>query len=347
MKIGILTFHWATNYGAILQAYALQTMLEKMGHCVEIISYKPSKYDNNLWTFIRARKFIHLREYFNTISKEKQLRAFRKKYLHTTQRFTKEKSVGNVSSNYDVIITGSDQVMNPSFLKNGEPRGSTAYFLGFGDNRFKRIAYAVSFGTTDYPKDLCHRVSRLVESYAALSVRESTGVHIFNMMGRSDAIVVPDPTLLLKSEYYDKIISAPQKRKDLIFVYMLHNRTAFISSLKKGPIAGRLMFSQDESLEQWIDNIRSAQAMITNSFHGVVFCLIYHIPFVVVLKQKENVGMNDRFFTLLGRCNLLDRITTEQEYKYSMITFPIDWKMVDKAIGKFVEVGLKFLYNNI
>ena len=88
MKIGILTFHWATNYGAVLQCYALQTYLESLGHEVTIINYKPKQYDFSLWRFFRYRQFLHPQTFVQTQIKEKPLIPFRNKYLKLSQPFT-------------------------------------------------------------------------------------------------------------------------------------------------------------------------------------------------------------------------------------------------------------------
>ena len=92
MKIGIITFHWAINYGAVLQCYALQETLKALGHDVFVINYKPKRFDNTFWTFIRYRMFLHPKAYYRDIKKEKKIMLFRNKYLNLTQRYfsTKE-----------------------------------------------------------------------------------------------------------------------------------------------------------------------------------------------------------------------------------------------------------------
>ena len=133
MKIGILTFHWATNYGAVLQCFALQEYLRSQGHDVEVINYKPKQYDDNVFTFLRFRKFLNLDEYLRDRKKESALVAFRDSHLHQTKRICKCMDIVEIANSYDIIISGSDQVTNPSFLLSGEGLGiiSPAYFLGF------------------------------------------------------------------------------------------------------------------------------------------------------------------------------------------------------------------------
>ena len=154
MKIGILTFHWATNYGAILQSYALQTYLIKCGHEVVIIDYKPKKYDLSLYKIFTSRHLLNLRESIKNLEKEKELAKFRSQHLRLTKRYSSLEELKTNPPQCDIYISGSDQVLNPSFTQYGEGRKSPAssYYLDFGDSSVKRIGYAVSFGCTVYPE---------------------------------------------------------------------------------------------------------------------------------------------------------------------------------------------------
>ena len=131
MNIGILTFHWATNYGAIMQCYALQSYLTSVGHNVKIINYKPRQYDNSFCNFLRHRKFLNLGEYIDAQKKENALIPFRRNHLNLTDRLYTYSSISEIASQFDLIISGSDQVTNPAFLMFGEGNGniSPACFL--------------------------------------------------------------------------------------------------------------------------------------------------------------------------------------------------------------------------
>ena len=118
---------------------------------------------------------------------------FRNKYLNLTQRYFSTKELQE-QCYYDCVISGSDQVLNVSFLRYGEPGGSKAYYLDFCNNKTKRVAYAVSFGAVEYPQDAIESLKEVVSRFSAISVRENTGVAIFKAMGRDDVTVVPDPT---------------------------------------------------------------------------------------------------------------------------------------------------------
>ncbi len=342
MKIGIITFHWATNYGAILQAFALQKTLQNMGHDVEIIDYKPKQFEPSLWRFIRHRQFLHPSTYFNSLKKEQTMVEFRRKHLSCSKRYYSVNELKSDCTQYDVLISGSDQVMNPSFLQTGENGGSTAYFLDFGRGDAIRMTYAMSFGTTEYPKHLLPIASPLVIRFNALSVRETTGKDIFSSMGRNDAIVVPDPTLLLKAEDYDSALGLKLTEKNGTLVYMLHNR---LSAIKDRLPQGEIKVITSEPIEDWIQAIKNSEYVITNSFHGMVFAILYHVPFTIILKSTKNEGMNDRFYTLLGRLGLQDRIMSESDYGvYHKL---INWKDVDVRIQTIRQEGIDYLNQNL
>ncbi len=342
MKIGIITFHWATNYGAILQAMALQNTLQTMGHDVEIIDYKPKQYEPSLWKFIRNRQFLRIGSYFSNLKKEKRMATFRHKFLRCTQRYYSISELRKYCIKYELLISGSDQVMNPYFLQSGEKCGSTAYFLDFGKEETKRITYAMSFGVTKYPKHLISKVSPLIKGFNALSVREMTGKDIFSSMGRNDAVLVPDPTLLLKAEDYDRMMELTPINSENTVVYMLHNR---LSAIQNRLPQGEMKVITSETIEEWIQAIRSSRYVITNSFHGMVFCLLYHIPFTIALQNTKNEGMNDRFYTLLSRVGLQDRIMSEESC--GVYHKSINWEEVDMKMKTIRHAGIDYLNQNL
>ena len=339
MKIGIMTFHWASNYGAILQCFALQKTLQLMGHNVQVVDYMPRRFELSLRRIIRLKEFLHPITLVYNVKKEKKLEKFRAKYLSCTKRFYTIKQLQMECNGFDVLISGSDQVMNPYFLALGEKGGSTAYFLDFGASTAKRLTYAVSFGTTQYPASLLSKVSPLVKKFNAISVRENTGISIIQAMGKN-AIVVPDPTLLFTAREYDDFLGLRTVIPQTMLVYMLHNRLPFIQNRLPEE---NILTIKSESLEEWLHAIKNSKYVITNSFHGMVFSILFHVPFTIVLKTTENVGMNDRFFTLLERLSLQDRIMAESDFM--VIKDNINWIDVDDRLSQLRKEGLDFLTN--
>ena len=337
MKIGILTFHWASNYGAVLQCYALQETLKAMGHEVSVINYKPRQYDDTLWTFLRYRKFLHFKQYLLTRKKDALINRFRIKHLSLSPRYYTSAELKNIEG-YDAIISGSDQVLNLSFLKNGEPGGSKAYYLDFVKPKTKKVTYAVSFGTTIFPQNEADALKEIVAKYNAISVREQSGLSIFEQLGRCDAIVVPDPTLLLDTSKYLSVAGTAGQGCHTC-LYMLRGRASYV----KGIDSISFKTCDMGGIEEWIQGIYTAKNVITNSFHGTVFSILFNVPFMVVLTTKDNVGMNDRFFSLLSELDLLDRITTEKDCDYTILEKPINWSDVNARLKKYKRIGIDFL----
>lgn len=341
--VGIITFHWPTNYGAILQTLALQQAISRMGFNVEIINYKPRRYDDNLWTFFRYRKFLNIVKYRQERRKENFFNVFRKENLNLSKRFFSTKQLQKETEKYDILISGSDQVMNPWYLAKGERGGSKAYFLDFGRPEVQRLAYAVSFGVTKYPENLIPAVKELVSRFNFVSARENTGVDILKEMGAIKPIVVPDPTILHSAEFYNELVDCCLAEVPNIHrAYFLRGEETHVLPILKQIDAELIM---DKSIEQWINAIRNSKHIITNSFHGVVFSIIYNIPFSVVLTIKQNVGMNDRFYTLLKPLGLEDRIFSYKDFTINSIHFEHNWDEINSKTEEFRKIGFNFLKN--
>lgn len=337
MKIAILTFHWATNYGAVLQSYALQIALKSLGAKVEIINYKPQKYDYSLLNFVKQRQFIHVKTFLANRKKEDKIQIFRRRYLNLTKRIFTKIEVERIVECYDLIISGSDQVLNRGFLNSGEGGITTTYYLDFPKASCKKATYAASFGITEFPNQDIKKVKHIVAKLDSISVRENSGINIFSQLGRIDPVLVPDPTLLLQRNDYDKVLLS-RSPKYGYFYYMLQNRSFVLKKLDK-----RFVDCDGKNVESWLQCIKNSKGFITNSFHGVIFCLIYHVNFIVALQSLSNDGMNDRFFTLLGWCNLSDRIVHENSIDLQLLDLYIDWQNVDRKIECFRKLGYDYL----
>lgn len=351
MKIGILTFHWAVNYGAVLQCYALQTFLQGLGHEVEVINYKPRYYDDTFCSFIRKKKFLHLQEYLNTRRKDASLELFRAQKLNLSRRICTCQEIGRMADRYDAIISGSDQVMNYQFLSHGEGKGviTPSYFLPFPFGG-KRIGYALSFGCTEYPERMRDIVSGYIRNFDFISVRESSGVDIVKSMGRDDAVVVPDPTLRMESEFYLQIADDAIGCNAAGYVYCFFIRN--ISKMRQdiGKVLDGLpaVWNNDDgdySMAGWLAKIRDAEFVVTDSFHCVAMSLKLHRRFAVVTELEGNVGMNDRFYTLLGRVGLEDRIVYKEDTNRirTLRCQEIDWLQVDNTLSAFNEISRNLL----
>lgn len=338
MKIGIITFHWGANYGAVIQAYALQKYITSLGHTVEIIDYKPLK--TELIQFIQNC----LSRDFDKIKKGKMISDFVKENLLLSKKtYRTSKSLLKCKDDYDVIFCGSDQVWNESFLFHSESQPNPSYYLSFAGNNTKRCAYAVSFGTEKLQEKTKRVVLDEIKKFSNISVRENTGLDILNDLGFS-AQLVSDPTLLLNALDYSKLLDEKNYKTQKEFFYILHSNQ---ETAKKvcNYIDNTIELCPCISEYEWLHKIKNSEIVITNSFHGIVFSIIFNTPFVAI--TVEGSGMNDRIYTLLERAGLSDRIVSEfnKEKIDEIIKAPINWQDVNNNLRDFVTDSKKYIDN--
>lgn len=355
MKIGILTYHWAANYGAVLQCYALQTFLEELGHSIYVINYKPRINDDSLYSFFKYKKYIHLRTYLNKYlqnrKRENSLAFFREEKLKLTRRLYSYFDIPQAITEFDIVISGSDQVLNPTFLMHGEGKNTITptYYLGF-PFKGKKVGYALSFGCTSYPQEELVIASKYIDGFDFIGVRENSGIGIVATMGRYDAVVTPDPTLLRPASFYHQLADEGTFRFESNYIYSffirnIDERKSVINSVLNDSL---VLWNNDDnnySLQSWLSRIKYSKFVVTDSFHCMVMCLKLHVPFAVVTEQKGRVDMNDRFYTLLEKMQLADVIVYKADVEclsnISIINF--DWDKIDEVLESFIILGEKFL----
>ena len=334
MKIGILTLPLHTNYGGILQAYALQTVLEKMGHEAEIINIPFVRPSASLLVKIKRIIKTILGTYTGYISYEEEsnkwlpiasenINSFVKKNLRLSKLYD---SCSEIKENdYDCICVGSDQIWRPKMLILDI---SNAY-LSFAEHwNIKRFAYSASFGTDiwEYSDDKTKRCKDLVKLFNGVSVREGSGIELCrNYLGIS-ALQTLDPTLLLDSRDYDLLLGGYEKKRagKILFSYVLDvtnekkqlieeyatSKGMIISKIdvemgnKKCDISKRVL----PSVEFWLNSFRISDFIITDSFHACVFSIIYKKQFAVIVNKARGA---DRFHSLLSNLELEDRIVND------------------------------------
>lgn len=338
MRIGILTLPLHTNYGGILQAYALQTVLERMGHEVHVIEKNrrplsipiqkmPFCYGKRIVKNIIGRKFpIFYEQKYNREQPiiRQNTDKFIKKYIHIAEYddFSDIKE-----SEYDAIVVGSDQVWRPKYF--GLNQIENAY-LKFAEGwNIKRIAYAASFGTDEweYNSKQTSECGRLLRMFDAVSVREDSGADLCKRYFGVEAQHVLDPTMLLIKENYIKLFEAANtpKSNGNLLCYILdetEEKTALIKRIadEKGLIPFNVKSISDDinsplyeriqpPLEQWLRGFYDADFVITDSFHACVFSIIFNKPFIVY--GNINRGLS-RFISLLNMFGLTERIVNNQ-----------------------------------
>ena len=363
MKIGILTQPLQANYGGLLQNYALQQVLLRAGHEVETIDWYPSynSLRERLYRVKRAmlsvffpEKYPKLR-YKITEEERKVIQRntnhFISTYIkHTEKVLSKEGFITKAKEgNYDAYVVGSDQCWRPrynAFL--------TSMFLDFAkEEKQKRIAYAASFGTDqwEFTQEMASICAPLAQKFDFVSVREDSGVKLCKDYLGVDAVHVLDPTLLLNKDDYISLIEAekePQSRGTL-FNYILDpdaNKTAFINRVAKEKglqsfqvlpkcqaetrtkedIKNRIDDCVFPGVTTWLRAFMDAEMTIVDSFHGMVFSIIFNKPFWVI--GNVNRGMS-RFTSLLKLFHLEDRLLDVNHLQEVDINRPIDWSSVN------------------
>ena len=327
MKIKTITCHDVYNHGASLQAYALQTFLEELGHQVEIIDYKPA-YLSQEFSLLRMNPCydIPVIRWFYLIAKlpsrlwkmrrKRPFDQFTKQYLHLTKRYKSFIELRNSPPEADYFIAGSDQIWNTLFQNGRDP----AFYLDFVPETKKRISYAASFGTVSIDPAYIPFVSDKLSGFDAVSIRERASLPLLSSLGRDDGVVVCDPVLLFDDHFWRRFSrKGLEEKSPYLLIYDFEASTlvrdiAQFIAVKKGlriiNISPRTANYADRnycnvSPIDFVSLIRNANYIISNSFHATVFSIIFQRNFCVVNRLEE---LNVRMKSLLEDLLLQDRI---------------------------------------
>lgn len=354
MKIGVLTFHWGANHGAMLQSFATAGYLQSKNAEVKVIDYYPVNQELSLKNALRLSHPQVMLDKISAYKKEKQVAPFRKKLPLTKRYYTNQQLIDN-PPDFDVLVTGSDQVWNPYFIQHGEGTNKTSpvYFLNFGKEDCKKVALSVSFGCSEYPETATKIAKPLIEDFDAISVREKTGLKILENMGIDGAVITADPTSLLKKDDILELCKEiPESSSAYTAKCILRKQSdetlSVINSLISACNNKNTVDIEKISMENWLAGIRDAKFVVTNSFHCIMMCLKLHTPFAAVTESGAKAGMNDRLFTLLDRFGLADCIVADKNADFAGITSKIiDWDSVDKEMEKYADSLVKYLDSSI
>lgn len=364
--IGMVTPHYAPNYGAKLQAFALAEALRELGFDVEFINRRPhvGEYIVDLPILKEAKR---LAEYYNNTN----FSDFENKYLQpqTKVYYTNEELANLDVSRYYGFTVGSDQMWRDDYYR---PNYTSTSYLNFTDGyNVKRVAYAVSFGkaTCEYSEERRKKIEKWVKHFSAISVREKSGVDILkNVFGYDKGVWVTDPTLLLDKDKYIELFhldQLPEPRNELV-TYILYDTWGthnviqdvgkhmgiytrhFLKPRGCKVAYNRLMsrlprFYKKPRVESWLDSLLNAKYVLTDSFHGTVFSIVFRKQFVVL---DNSVGGSERLDSLLGMIGLKDRMFKYLEPRMEIahkLTEPIDYNNVRNRMKPFIRESWQFL----
>lgn len=360
-KVACLTFHDSSNYGAVLQAYALQYKLSKLGYNYSIINYSNAekfKHDS----LLKKNKELDIFHYFykllsfpyNLYKKNKFLK-FSDKFLNITKKHNKFSELQCLSKEYDFIICGSDQVWNAEMV-----RFDQAYFLKFVDEKKKKIAYAASFGKAILNRESSEFYYRMLQDFDKISVREKNGEYIVKKIANKNAKVVLDPTLLLGISEWKNIAIMPEYNIPYILVYVLRHDPLILNfiNLLKNKTGMKLVYisrglvpmvregaTSIPSPEEWVGLFLKASFVVTNSFHGTAFSVNFNRPFFTFINGNPKDGTNSRIVDFLDLVGLRYRLNMDLDSNLDLKS--PDFSFANKQLELHREFSLKFLRDSL
>lgn len=371
MKIGIITLPLHTNYGGILQAYALQTVLERMGHEVCLVEKRRKPVTLPLWKapLVYGKRILKNAKgspfplfYEQKVNREEPfVRQHTDKFIC---RYIKRRIVGDFSeineSDYDAIVVGSDQIWRPKYFNDNIERA----FLDFTEGwDVRRIAYAASFGTDEweYTRAQTRRCERLLKRFDAVSVREASGADLCREHFGVEAKTMLDPTMLLEKEDYIRLFENANtpKSNGTLLNYILDDtpeKTALTNRIAKerGLVPFRVNAKSDinlpienriaPSVEQWLRGFYDAEFVVTDSFHACVFSILFNKPFLVVGNQKRGLS---RFISLLGMFGLEDRLIPDININNVLFSKKIDYILINNLLNELKYKSIRLFNANL
>lgn len=336
--IGILTFHRASNYGAVLQAYAMQKIFDERGHKAVILDYRcPAVEEGHRpWGLFKRHRFpVVLFRCLVAIRKDLLFGAFRKKRLDLSIPMLAE-NLEKESGSYSLFVAGSDQVWNNTF-SGMDP----AYMLEFAREE-QRYSYACSFGFDSFPEGTKEVYRERLSGMQCVSVRENRAADLAGEIGY-EARVDLDPTLLLSREKWEEFMTPAAVKTPYIFVYTVNPPVHLLDTareLSKRTGAEVLylnnQYKSDRDLkrlryrtpEEYVGLIAGAEYVLTNSFHGTAFSIMFKKKFKVELETAKKYNVRSR--DLLSSCGLWQCALGNSEEDY---VFSADWEEAERRLS--------------
>ncbi len=347
MKIGILTFPKAINYGAALQATALSKVLTDRSNEVSFLSHINKKTSS-------ASKVFDLSQIFDikyTVAHLINLSVAIKRKRNFADFCKKNMTFGSASpDSYDIVITGSDQVWN--YNLTGE---DWLFFLDYDKKASKKVSYAASFGLSEISDNHKEKIKTLINDIDFLSVREKTAADIISALCEKQALVTVDPTLLLKKEQWEKYAANKNTESGYIFIYSLFNSDRMWEyanelSEKTGLPIKTVSYSKLHRRKasydftagpaDWLDYMLNADYIVTNSFHGVAFSINFRKNFFFDM-PPEKAGVGSRISDITGRYSLAGRNISAPDFEFT-IESP-DFSTAEKLLEEDRKASFAFI----
>ena len=309
-KVAILTLNFNDNIGGVLQSYALQKFLS-----------------NNYYDATT----IQSHDYWHHLSFVKKLKC------RTVTDFTK------IKNDYTAYIVGSDQVWRRDFISGRWPECWKSWrplFLDFAKSwNVNKIAYSASYGNDNFDfKDVMPEVKSCLKKFDAISMREKDATEYIKNLTEKDVVTTCDPTMLLNKEDYIRLCNDCAKKESGLFTYILDRNDAVNKIISESHL--KTISAEKNSVEDWLACYRDCKCVITDSYHGVIFSIIFNKPFICIYNKGRG---GSRFNTLIELFNIKDRVVTSKD--------DIDYSLLEKApnidYSKLVKFSSEFLLTNL
>lgn len=328
-RIGVVSRIHGINYGANLQAVALQTILIRFGACVEYINWEV-EIPLSQFQQIRSKIFGIVRMFLGYKQRLYNTTLFQKRYLHISKIVNNGEDLETLIKTYDVLLAGSDQIWNPRYLM----LSNNFYLLPF-DTKQLFFSYASSFGVDAIPQKLQNRYYKYLSSFKTVSVREITGKHILENIGILSRVDI-DPTLLMDEETWlgffetkpiisgeyiccyvmngastlnNYIIKQAQKMKRMLNV----PKIVIVGEKEYKGFFSQHIYFKTAGPSEFLNILYNSKYVLTSSFHGTCFSILFKKNFYSILEKNNN--LNSRILDLLSQLKLSDRILYRGDYK--------------------------------
>jgi len=366
MKIGLITMHRVKNYGSILQTFATQYVFKQYGYDTEVIDYYPER--QRFWGMLKGLKNKNglLKKSFimRTIIRIIMLPTYLARFI-VYNRFMKKgyivlskdtyKTAEELKENlpkYDIYCTGSDQVWNSIWNEKLD----RPFYLDFVKNNAPRFAYSASFGREKLEEWEMQETKELLSKYSAISVRENSGLKILSDLGIGEnAIQVLDPTLLLKKEDWENLISDKYKDKQFVLMYNINrskelDKYAKEFAKRKGLKLINLSYSLHDifkagklvanpQVEDFLSLFAYAEFVLTDSFHATSFSINFNKQFLVYYPKRFSA----RISSILEITNLESRVINGKENDFTLADIKIDFSYTNKILDEKREESRNFI----
>lgn len=366
-KTSIITMQGVYNYGAVLQTVATCQVVRSLGSEPTVVDYNPPRmndYGSLKQIYQEAMRFHHaplkcmviaLLKYPAMKKAKKVFQTFCKAYIPLSRSYKNIKELKECPPEADIYMTGSDQVWNP-FFEGGV--FDEAYFLCYAPDDKKKVSFASSFGQDHLDVHDCKQfasIKKYLRRYDAISVREESGLNILKDIPVPKEAVL-DPTLFLRKEAWKKYMT-PIREKNYILIYQLHEST-FVSELARriGEKTGKkvIRISTDyfkrikggktavvPSVGEFLSYFKSADLVVTDSFHGTAFSINFRIPFISVPSDRFNSRINN----ILHKTGLEKQLAKDVNHGLTLLdaSWNIDWAAVDQKLEEERTKSMEFV----